>query len=102
MIVTCVHVCVKSAHVQDFIEATLKNHEGTRKETGNLRFDVLQLGEDPTRFMLYEVFESEEANAAHKTTEHYLTWRKAVADWMEKPREGVPYKVLAPLDQSQW
>ncbi len=102
MIVTCVHVCVKSPHVQDFIEATLKNHEGTRKEPGNLRFDVLQLAEDPTRFMLYEVFESEETSAAHKTTEHYLTWRKVVADWMEKPREGVPYKVLAPLDKEQW
>lgn len=102
MIVTCVHVCVKDEFIQEFVEATLKNHAGTRKEPGNLRFDVLQSNEDPSRFMLYEVFESEEASAHHKTTEHYLAWRKEVADWMEKPREGVPYKVLAPKDKAQW
>ncbi len=102
MIVTCVHVCVKSAHIQDFIEATLKNHEGTRKEPGNLRFDVLQLPGDPTRFTLYEVFESEEALAYHRTTGHYLQWRETVAEWMEKPREAVRYNVLAPMDKAQW
>jgi autoinducer 2-degrading protein len=96
MLVTCVHVWVKQGNIQDFIEASRKNHEGSIQEPGNLRFDILQSSEDPCRFLLYEAYDSEEAAAAHKNTEHYLAWRKTVAEWMEKPREGVPYRMLCP------
>ena len=61
-----------------------------------MRFDVLQSRDDPGRFLLYEAYESEERAAAHKNTEHYLTWRKTVEPWMAKPREGVPYLGIAP------
>ena len=102
MIVTCVTVHVKEEHIDDFIEATARNHEGSVSEPGNMRFDVLQCKDDPTKFMLYEAYESQEAAAAHKKTEHYLTWRETVADWMAKPREGVPYDVIAPKDSNLW
>jgi autoinducer 2-degrading protein len=96
VVVTCVHVHVKPAHVQDFIRATLANHRGSVQESGNLRFDVLQSRDDPTRFLLYEAYASEEAAAAHKSTAHYLAWREAVADWISEPRQGVAYLGLAP------
>jgi len=96
MVVTCVTVYVKTEHIDEFIAATVKNHEGSIREPGNLRFDVLQFTDDPSRFLLYEAFESEEAAKAHKQTEHYLAWRYTVADWMERPREGVPFKVIRP------
>jgi len=102
MIVTCVHVYVKEEHVDDFINASIPNHQGSVQEPGNLRFDVLQSTTDPTKFLLYEAYESEEAAAAHKKTEHYLKWRETVADWMAKPREGVPYKVIAPTVRDKW
>lgn len=102
MIVTTVLVCVKAQHVNDFIEASKKNHESSIKEPGNMRFDVLQCVDDPTRFLFYEAYESEEAAAAHKKTEHYLRWRDTVADWMAKPREGIPYKVICPGDRNKW
>ena len=54
MYVTLVNVHVKSEHVEDFIEASRANHESSVREPGNLRFDVLQLEEDPCRFILYE------------------------------------------------
>jgi autoinducer 2-degrading protein len=101
MIVTTVTVFVKDGCREEFISATLKNHENSLKEPGNLRFDILQSIKDPDRFTLYEAYESEEAAAAHKETTHYLTWREAVAGWMEKPREGTPHRVLAP-DISKW
>lgn len=102
MIVNCVHVAVEPAHIEDFIQATIRNHEGTRKEPGNLRFDVLQNAKEPSLFLLYEVFESDDAVAEHRKTEHYLTWREAVAGWMAKPREAVSYQVIAPGDRTQW
>ena len=92
MIVTCVHVQVKRERIAEFIRASVENHEGSVKEPGNLRFDVLQSAEDPGRFLLYEAYESEGAAAAHKQTPHYLKWRDAVADWMEAPRQGIKYR----------
>ena len=102
MIVTCVTVYVKEAHIDDFIAATVRNHEGSVKEPGNLRFDVLQCRTDPTRFLLYEAYESDEAAKAHKETEHYNTWRETVGSWMAKPREGVPHDVIRPKEKEGW
>ncbi|KPK40723.1 MAG: antibiotic biosynthesis monooxygenase [Gammaproteobacteria bacterium SG8_47] len=94
MHVTLVYVHVKPQHVDDFIEASRANHEGAIKEPGNLRFDVVQQQDDPTRFVLYEAYRSAEEAAAHKQTEHYLRWREQVADWMAAPRQGVVHRGL--------
>jgi len=96
MHVTIVQVRVKPEHVQAFVDATRENHEGSMREPGNLRFDVLQSPDDPTRFVLYEAYASAEAAAAHKATPHYLAWRDAVAPWMAEARVGTPYRGLFP------
>lgn len=96
MIVTIVHVRVKPENIEDFIQATTENHHLSVKEPGNLRFDVLQKGDQSTEFALYEAYESETAAAEHKETAHYLKWRETVAPWMAKPREGVRYNGLQP------
>lgn len=96
MHVTLVHVHVKPEHVADFIAATRENHLGSVAEPGNLRFDVLQQADDPTRFVLFEVFRDAEAAAAHKQTAHYLKWRDTVAPWMAEPRQGVAHRMLFP------
>jgi (4S)-4-hydroxy-5-phosphonooxypentane-2,3-dione isomerase len=102
MVVTAVLVQVKPDAIHAFIEATVKNHEASVKEPLNLRFDVLQDNDDPCRFMLYEAYENEAAAAAHKKTPHYLDWKKTVEDWMQKPREGIPYTVIRPLERKRW
>lgn len=96
MIATVVHVHVKEAHVNAFIAATAENHRNSIQEVGNFRFDVLQEENDPCKFILYEVYETEQAATAHKQTSHYLKWRDAVAAWMVKPRQGVKHKLLLP------
>lgn len=98
MQVTIVHVWVKPDRVDDFIDATRRNHEGSVGEPGNRRFDVLQDAGDPTKFVLYEAFENDDDAAGHKQTDHYLAWREAVADMMARPREGVPYRCLYPAN----
>lgn len=102
MVVSVVNVYVKPEYTDEFIKATLANHNGTIKEEGNLRFDVLQSAEDPSRFTLYEVFKSPEASAQHKQTQHYKTWRDTVAPFMAKPREAVVNNVIAPLDENMF
>ena len=90
MIATLVYVHVKPENVEAFEKITVYNHDNTRKEPGNVRFDVLKVNDDPCRFVLYEVFEDEAAAAAHKQTAHYLKWREEVADYMASPRRAIP------------
>ena len=102
MIVTIVHIWVKEQFIDDFIKATVDNHENTVKEPGNIRFDLLSDENDRTKFVLYEVFESDAAIAAHKATAHYIRWRDTVSDWMAKPRQGIRHRVIRPTDVSLW
>jgi (4S)-4-hydroxy-5-phosphonooxypentane-2,3-dione isomerase len=102
MLVTIVSVHVKEAHINDFIQATIANHQASVREPGNLRFDVLQQAGDPTRFTLYEAYASDADAAAHKETSHYQTWRAAVEPWMASPRVGVKHAVIAPAERKAW
>lgn len=99
MVVTLVHVFVKPEFIKAFVEVTRENHEHSIKESGNFRFDILQDAQDPSKFVLYEVYESEKAAAAHKETAHYFKWRDTVASWMAKPREGVKHTLLFPASK---
>lgn len=89
MYAVAVTVFVKPEFVDAFVEAVLDNAANTRREPGNIRFDVLRAEEDPNRFLLYEVYRKKEDFAAHQQTEHYLRWKNTVADWMAQPRQGV-------------
>lgn len=97
MYVTIVHVYVKPECVDDFVQATRLNHEASVQEDGNLRFDVLQMADNPQKFVLYEAYTDEQSANAHKNTEHYLSWRDSVANCMAQPREGVKYAALYPV-----
>jgi (4S)-4-hydroxy-5-phosphonooxypentane-2,3-dione isomerase len=102
VIVTIVNVFVKPEKINQFIEATIENHNNSVKEEGNLRFDILQQRDNSSAFSLYEAYESDEASAAHKKTTHYLKWRETVEPWMAQPRKGIAYTILAPVEKSAW
>ena len=98
MFIVHVHVHVKPDSIEAFREATLANARNSVLEPGIARFDVLQLQEDPTRFVLVEVYRTPEDPARHKETDHYLTWRDAVADLIAEPRSSVKYDNVFPED----
>lgn len=88
---TPVHIEVKPEHGEDFLRATRENHRHSIREPGNLRFDILQLAQDPTRFVCYEAYAMAGDAARHKQAAHYLKWRDAVAEWVAHPRQGIRY-----------
>lgn len=96
MAVRLVHVHVKPEHVDAFVELIRINHLGSVAEPGNVRFDVLRSADDPTRFLLYEWYATDEAAAAHKETPHYLAFAAAIADWLVEPRHADVYEALFP------
>lgn len=98
MLTVHVHVHVKPEHVESFKAATTANAEASRREPGISRFDVLQQADDPTRFVLVEVYRDTAATLAHKETAHYATWRDTVAPMMATPRHSVKYSRVSPSD----
>ncbi len=92
MIVLHVHVQVRPDCVEGFIAATLDNARHSICEPGVARFDVVQQADDPTRFVLVEVYRDADAPARHKETEHYARWRDAAEPMMAEPRTRVTYR----------
>jgi quinol monooxygenase YgiN len=101
MHIAIVHVHVKDDAVAAFEAATEANARQSRLELGVARFDLLQQRDDPTRFVLFEVYRDADAAVSHKTTAHYLTWRDTVAPLMAEPRVGLVHDELSP-DERGW
>ncbi len=99
MLIVHVNVRVNSESVGGFIEATIENARNSIREPGVARFDVVQQTDDPTRFVLVEVYRDEAASKAHKETAHYAKWRDTVALMMNGPRTSVKFSNLFPEDQ---
>ena len=99
MFIVHVHAHVRSAFVDAFREATLENARNSVQEPGIARFDVIQQLDEPTRFVLVEVYRTPEDPAKHKDTAHYETWRDTVAEMMAEPRSSVKYDNVFPDDE---
>eukprot|EP01062_Namystynia_karyoxenos_P049409 TRINITY_DN3784_c0_g1_i1.p1 TRINITY_DN3784_c0_g1~~TRINITY_DN3784_c0_g1_i1.p1 ORF type:complete len:552 (+),score=180.87 TRINITY_DN3784_c0_g1_i1:72-1658(+) len=91
---TLVQVHVTSGREEDFARASHNNASCSVHEDGNRRFDVLRNTADPSKFILYEVYERDECADIHWATGHYLEWRDTVADMMAQPRSAETYRLL--------
>jgi (4S)-4-hydroxy-5-phosphonooxypentane-2,3-dione isomerase len=101
LLVVHVDCHVRPDQIDAFREATLTNARASVHEPGVARFDVIQDNDDPARFVLVEVYRSNEATAAHKQTAHYQHWRDTVAPMMAEPRTSRKLRNLFP-DDDRW
>jgi quinol monooxygenase YgiN len=100
------HVLVVSIHVKpgkadEFAALTRVNVVETLKESGVVRFDLLQQADDPDRFALFEVYRNPGDHAAHKMTAHYRAWNLAAEPLMAEPRSRMIYSSVFP-QESGW
>jgi len=102
MIVRIIDVYVREGDEKAFRAETLSNREGSIREAGVLRFDVLQVEGQPGHFVLFEVYRDEQATLDHKETPHYKAWREAVEPMMAGPRASTACSVVAPEDPGEW
>ena len=98
MFIVHVFVHVKPENVDAFLEATLENARQSLQEPGIARFDVVQQIDDPTRFVLVEVYRTAADPSRHKETAHYQIWRDTVAEMMAEPRSSIKYDNIFPDD----
>jgi autoinducer 2-degrading protein len=102
MLVVTVDVQVRPEEITSFLTATLANASSSLTEPGVLRFDVIQDNADAAHVVLLEVYRNADAAAAHKQTEHYATWRDAVAPMMARPRSSTACTAVFPPAEQQW
>ena len=101
MLIVHVLVRVKPGFVDGFTAATRENARNSVREPGVVRFDVVQQDDDPTRFVLIEIYRTPEDPARHKETAHYAAWRESVEPMMAEPRRSVKYRALFP-EPASW
>jgi len=99
MFIVHVFVDVKPDFIEAFKEASFANGAASIKEPGIARFDVVQDIDDPTQFVLVEVYRTTEDPARHKETAHYQTWRDTVAPMMNTPRRAMKLNNIYPDDK---
>ena len=99
MYIVQVQVHVKSDQIEAFIKETIENaRNSTKSEPGVIRFDAMQQAEDPTRYVLIEVYRTQDDAAKHKMTSHYNHWREIAEPMMAESRTRVIYKNIFPSD----
>jgi autoinducer 2-degrading protein len=101
MLIVHVRARVKPKCIEAFKAATLENARQSIHEPGVARFDVVQQTDDPTNFVLVEVYRTPDAPARHKETAHYAKWRDAVAPMMAQPRTSLKFSNIFP-DDTEW
>ena len=101
MLIVHVHIQVKPNYLEEFIKASIENASHSVEEPGIARFDFIQQTDDPSKFMLIEVYKTEEAQARHKETAHYAKWRDRVTEMMAEPRYATRYTNHFP-DDNGW
>lgn len=99
MLILEVQIHVLEEHLEAFKRATLENARNSRREPGVARFDFLARNDDPTRFVLIEVYRDAEAPVKHKETPHYLAWAEKVTPMLAEPRTRQWCTNLDPADE---
>jgi autoinducer 2-degrading protein len=99
MLVAIINVHVKPEYVEAFNTAILDNARNSIKEPGVARFDIYQQSDDPTRFILVEIYKTEDSINKHRDTAHYVRWRDSVAEMMAESRIRTTYNIIFPAEK---
>jgi len=101
MFIVHVSIHVKPDQVEAFKAASIENAKNSLQEPGVARFDLIQQADDPTRFMLVEVYRTPEDTPKHKETAHYNHWREIAEPMLAEPRTRIIYSNIYP-DEKGW
>jgi quinol monooxygenase YgiN len=78
--IVLVLVTVEADMLPEFEAALLHNaRESVQKDPGCMRFDVSQQQDDPTKWVLYEVYDAPDAHARHRQSPHFLAYDAVAA-----------------------
>ncbi|MGG3451711.1 putative quinol monooxygenase [Domibacillus aminovorans] len=85
MYIVHVSILVKEEYLSSFKQATIINASNSLKESGVIRFDVLQDSDVPCQFVLVEMYNTQADQLKHRETEHFKNWRAAITNMLVQP-----------------
>jgi autoinducer 2-degrading protein len=94
MIVQVVNLEVQADKLEIFLAEAMTNLKASRTEPGIVQFDLLQNKDEPTKFMLYEVYKTEEDLEAHRATLHFKRWLEKGVPTLIGPRQRFLYSLV--------
>lgn len=101
MIAVFVTIQIKPGFKDRFMDALFDDARGSiNNEPECYRFDILQDDEDPNRIHLYEVYEDEDAVAAHRAAPHFTKWLSTVEPWFDGDRTRLEMHTVLPSDET--
>ena len=94
MITQIVYLSVAPENREALVHEARENARQSLLEDGVRRFDVLEQADDPTKLVLYEVYDSSEALETHRLTSHFKRWQEKAVPLLSKPRERTVYQLI--------
>jgi (4S)-4-hydroxy-5-phosphonooxypentane-2,3-dione isomerase len=88
MLAVIAKVKVKPEQVERFLTFLRADVEGTLREPGCVRFEVLRDEADPNVFYMYEIFKDRAAYALHQEAPYFKAFFAEAGDTLAGPPEG--------------
>ncbi|NDV68264.1 putative quinol monooxygenase [Dysgonomonas sp. 25] len=76
-------ITAKEEYKNDIVKALHAVVDGTRKEEGNISYDLHQDMKNPLRYIFIEVWKSQEAINSHNQSAHFQQFVKAIEGKIE-------------------
>ncbi len=102
MYVNLVSINIKPEHKKAFMAAMIENaRDSMKNEPGCLRFDIVELKDNPNQLILYEIYITEKSLDDHRNYPHFIKWRDTVKDMFASERTRTAGETVYPPD-SAW
>ncbi|WP_099466545.1 putative quinol monooxygenase [Konateibacter massiliensis] len=92
MIIVIANVQVKEGNGEKFVSAAQNCINETRKENGNISYNLLSNTEDKCNYTFVEEWESKESLDTHMKTEHFGSFGAAIQDLLAQPLDIAVYE----------
>ncbi len=92
MLIVIARIYLKNGKREEFIEKAQDIVEKSRKETGNLKYELLLNSESENKIVILENWESREDLNRHMESEHFKKFGDLVMDLFDKPLDISVYQ----------
>ncbi|MDQ0208721.1 putative quinol monooxygenase [Alkalicoccobacillus murimartini] len=91
MIITHVRFQIKPEQEQAFLDEMKDLIKETRKETGNISYELMKNIEEDYTYTMVETWEDEKATKLHNESSHFTAFAKKAPDFLAGPIQANGY-----------
>lgn len=87
MIIIHAALTVLKEKEEEFLNEVKTLIEASRRESGNMQYDLMKDTETESAYMMIEVWKNQEAVEKHNTSEHYVQFGQKAQSFMAAPTD---------------